>query len=96
MKKLTVRVVASKPKKTAPFAPDLALFEFTKVGRAFECEGFRAMTQEQLARMRPSGNPNTDPVIGGWWTVTPAQRDRLVQLAREHAPYWSNVRAEVA
>lgn len=94
--KILVRVVAAKPKKSAPFAPDLALFEFSKCGRTFECEGFRAVTREQLAALPPTGNDRTDPVIGGWWEVTPAQRALLVKKAREHAPYWTSVRAETA
>ena len=94
MKKTTVRVVASNPKKTAPFAPDLALFEFSQTGRTFEVDGFRAVTRAQLDALQPSGNPRTDPAIGGWWIVTPTQKARLVKLAREHAPYWRSVRAE--
>lgn len=93
MKKILVRVVASKPK--VPFAPDLALFTFERVGRTFEVLGFDAVTQAQLdATWRGPGAPTSE--TNGWLLLTPAQRKLLVRKARAHAPYWRSFRAEVA
>lgn len=90
--KTYARIVGSLPKTT--FAADLVLFTFAKVGRTFECEGFGAVTRAQLdATPAPTGLAK--PGADGWLQATPAQRKLLVRKAREYAPFWRSIKAEI-
>lgn len=78
------RVTAYTPCVDAPFAPALALFRFDRYGRTFEVDGFIAVAASDL---RPPTSDEDDPEHG-WWLATPTQAQRMLKLAREHAPYW--------